>query len=285
MKKRLLKILHIIVLSFFVFSTVGVQIAMANNNVGTMINMEEGDIQDSPFSDGGTIKALDFTSWDDIVNVGNDASLSITDKLSFVAWVECGNQSTRDHIASKYSAGQSAWLWRTYTQTGGARKLELLVIDNGTGGAGHTKLWYTTDDVLPVSGWAQVAFTFDGGVIKMYVNGIEITDFTKTSDDAITTIFDSTADLYIGNFTDTYSWVGDLTNVSIWDTAVLTQTDITNLYNSGNGLNPASISPTGGADLVSSWLWNTSLTQPYLIIHTYHKGFQNFQPMLIYSLF
>jgi hypothetical protein len=202
------------------------------------------------------IKALDLDGTDDQVDVPNHASLQITDDLSYSCWMECGSQAFGDIIAIKYSGtgNQRGWLLRTYAIAGGQRKLQILVSDDGTSAAAHFKNWFSTNDVLPASGWAHVVWTFASGTIEAYVNGTKVSAWTKAVDGAITSIHASTADLVMGS-----SWQGEICNVSIWDTGVLTQADVTALYNSGNSLDPADLTPSGTASLVSSWLWNSSL--------------------------
>jgi hypothetical protein len=207
------------------------------------------------------IKALDLDGTDDFVLVGDHATLDITSNLSISAWVNCDSQTGNAAIVTKYnsSVGQRSFFLATNTLL--PRKLRFAISDDGTSAAGHLLDWRTNNDVLPASGWAHVAFTFASGTPKLYVDAVEITSFNKVADPGITSIYSSSADVIIGslNAGSAYFWTGEVCNVSIWDTGVLTQADVTALYNSGNNLDPADLTPSGTASLVSSWLWNSSL--------------------------
>jgi hypothetical protein len=225
---------------------------------GTMTNMDSGDIVDSGFDDDGNIMALDLDGVDDVVVVPNSDSLEIGDNLSFSGWVDCGAQGTDDYMISK----GSAWILTTLvTYPNSSRRLRLITSDDGSFGAGHmNEYWQDNEDLLPASGWAHVGFTFDGGVVKMYINGSEASSTVKLS--PATTIYTSGGGNLIFGHPSAYGWQGKITNYSIWDTGVLSTDDWTSLYNSGDGLDPSELTPTGSANLVSSWLWNTSLTHP-----------------------
>jgi hypothetical protein len=47
--------------------------------------------------------------------------------------------------------------------------------------------------------WHHIAFTFDSGTLKLFVDGVEDVNPTKTNDHAISSLHDSTADLSFGN--------------------------------------------------------------------------------------
>jgi len=140
------------------------------------------------------------------------------------------------------------------------RKIRVGVTSDGVWGDSET-YWSTTNQVLPASGWAHVVFTFSSGsnAIKLYVNSVEIVAWTK-SWRATTSIFAGTANLVLaGRYDHAYTWGGNICNASVWDTGVLTQADITTLYGSGSGLDPKGLSPSGAANLVSSWMWDLTL--------------------------
>lgn len=234
-------------------------------NPGTMTNMASEDIVNTSFKVGTEfVKAVDLDGVDDHVNCGNDTSLQITNNLSFVVWVECGAQDVGNWLGSKYGGDpERGWLLRTYGAVGpGAEKqLQFLISDDGSSDPAHFKNWFTTNQVLPASGWAQIAFTFASGTPKLYVNATEITIFTKAVDGAITSINNAVADFILA-IDSNLGWKGEMCNASIWDTAVLAQADITALYNSGTPIDPRDLAPSGSQRLVASWLWNDKLTYP-----------------------
>jgi len=241
---------------------------LTSGNPAIMTNMDSGDITDSTYSDGGTIKKLDFDGTDDYVSCGNGDTLQITDKLSVRAIIGVGSQGSSETFVSKYSTTTDIRSWSIQTQTGESRKVRVIVSDNGEY-TDHTKDYYTTNDILGTSGYNEVGFTFDGGTLKIYVDSTEITAITKTRDDSITSIYNTSADMVIGNIEGgAQHYTGSILNVGVWDTAVLSAADFTSLYNGGSSLDPRDLSSSSGASLVSSWIWNTSIDYPRVLDNT-----------------
>jgi len=110
----------------------------------------------------------------------------------------------------------------------------------------------------PLGTWTHLVGTYDGSNIKLYVDGVlkdttAQTGLIKTNDQ----------DVYIGynHFYVPQSFKGRIDEVGLWNKA-LTQSEITNLYNSGDGLTYGADGPVnepfGGnvdlpTDLVSYW--------------------------------
>jgi len=233
------------------------------NNDGTMINMTSADIIDSPFSDGGTIKALDFDGTNDWVNLQDTSALRISDELSVFGFVYFGDSASDTIILSRYAPEILIRSWSMRVGFGATEKFRVRV--HSTDSDSPLKD-YQTADAICTTGWHHVGFTFNSGTLKLYVDGSEITSLTKYADEAVNTIATTIgAQVQIGAIKPTEPdgfFTGKICNVSIWDTEVLSDADITALYNSGDGLDPEDLTPSGSANLVSSWLWNTSLTYP-----------------------
>lgn len=203
------------------------------------------------------VKALELDGVNECVAVANHASLRITSNLSYNVWIKCGSQGTSDMIAIMWDGGtnQRSWFLRTSTAGGQERRLQVAL---STDGINIGKVWVTTNDVLPVSGWAMVTMTFDAaGSLEVYVSAAKVAAWTKTIDLPIVTLHPATCPFYLSALTG--GWTGQLCNASIWDTGVLSQADIAALFNSGDSMDPDDLVPTGGAVLVSSWLWNLEL--------------------------
>jgi len=235
------------------------------NNDGTMVNMVAGDIIDSPFSDSGTIKALDLDGVNDWVNLQDTSDIRIADNLSVVGFAYFGDHGTEENIITHF--GYSDGDYRAWAiQTGFLSDQHLRVMVMGSTGTWDPRRDYETNDNLLTDGWHQVGFTFASGVLKLYVDGVYISSVNKFTDNAVNTLFSGAGEKVVIGSRDTTVpngfFQGKICNVSMWDTAVLSDADITALYNSGDGLDPEDLTPSGSANLVSSWLWNTSLTYP-----------------------
>ena len=211
-------------------------------------------------------KCVNLDGSNEYVDCGNDASLRVLNNLSVNVWVNCGSQVTGDAIISKFYAGISERCWILYAGPSDAQTLRVIVSDDGSYGASNSKDWVTTNQVL-TAGWHMVSMTFATGTLKVYVDGVEIVAWTKTLDPAITSIFagpNASTGIKIGALTSgtPAAWAGKICNASVWQTAVLSSTDITNLYNGGTPKAPENITPTGGASLLAAWLWETDTTYP-----------------------
>ena len=205
-------------------------------------------------------KALDFDGVDDMVDCLAPVSLQITDNLGVSIWVECGAQSINDYIIQRWDSGANT-SWTILTSAGWPRKLRLVMTDNGTYDAVHAKDWTTTNDVLPVSGWAHIFLGFASGTVTLKVNNVEITAFTITHDGAIVALNAAPlARLRIGRTS--LGWQGKVANAFITDTAVPSAADVTFFYGGGPGGipgDPLLWTPTGSAALVSSWIWDDEM--------------------------
>ena len=81
-------------------------------------------------------------------------------------------------------------------------EFRVIISDDGTFDAGHKKL-YVSSLIALDNTWHFIGFTFNAGVLKLYVDGTLDPNPTKTFDDAITTIHDGAADLTIAARLDT----------------------------------------------------------------------------------
>ena len=205
-------------------------------------------------------KALDLDGANEYVDCGNPA---ITDNLSVVAEINCdtlGATAWRGIVTDGNDRTTDVAFW-LMTNYGSDRNLRLYVSGDGTPDALACKYYRTPVDSLPLTGYASVGFSFYGGTstLLMYIDGVEVATL-KSQDPNIATIHSPAGPLRIGG-NPGYGglWDGPITNVSIWDTAVLTPADFLTLHNGGLSMDPADLVPTGGAVLAHSYLWDTEL--------------------------
>jgi len=163
---------------------------------------------------------IEITDWTEV-----GASWS---ELSVVGWCKFTDLATVRVIAAHYDDNsQRAWvMWIDANE-----KFNVYISDDGSDGATHIKN-YVYNTALAVATWHQVSFTFDTGILTMYVNGSAVTP-VKTTDAAITTIHNSTANLTIGSQLSTGAaaefYTGEIDDVAIFS-RVLTATEISELY-------------------------------------------------------
>lgn len=171
-----------------------------------------------------------FNGSDDYIRIPDSVSLSPTSKISVFCWVK-GSASAQSTILSKYDTGIDQ---RSYSMWVSTDKLRSIISDDGT----YTNIKdYRSSIVAFDNTWHFVGFTFNAGTLKLFVDGIEDTNLTKTTDDTITTIHNSTADATIGCYLNsnapTSFFDGDLATPRIWDRN-LSADEITFLYKSYN---------------------------------------------------
>ncbi len=99
--------------------------------------------------------------------------------------------------------------------------------DGATGGS------YTSDADHQDNAWHHLAFTRDSTVAKLYIDGTLVDTDTNAHND-----MSVPADLHIGRFNGAAAvdyMDGELDQIGLWD-KVLSSTEVTDLYNSGDGL-------------------------------------------------
>jgi len=176
-----------------------------------------------------TNTTLDFDGSNDRVIIPYSASLGFTTEFSVQAWIyPRANQYSR--ILTQYSASgnnSGEFVFDTYdgsnpTYLANGRGLRL-VFTGTDGGA------VMSSNVLNLNSWNHVAGTFNNGVLKLYVNGVEVNSGNTT----YTSIPTATIDLAIGEDINVGAYEffnGQIDELSIWNRA-LKPAEIANGYN------------------------------------------------------
>lgn len=116
--------------------------------------------------------------------------------FSTFGWVK--GAANQDNTApwSKYNAGAAAdgnWGWFTYVDSG---LISFVINGNGVYNTGQTKNYKTSLTVMDGT-WHSIGARFEGGVLTVFVDGVEDTAVTKLVDDAVTN-YDSAARMLFG---------------------------------------------------------------------------------------
>ena len=189
-----------------------------------------------------------FDGIDGYANCGNDASLRITDNLTVLTWIKTSvTPAFVLGIVSQHdSNAKRSWMLAVDSN----QKLRAQLSDDGSNSAGHKKIYESVVNVCD-GAWHLVGFTFASGTFKLYLDGADIV-VTKTADDAIVGIYNSDVNILIGGFYLTglpaRFFQGNIDEVLICDTAVLSTAEILAIYNSGKPKNEESLT-----NLVSDW--------------------------------
>ena len=114
-------------------------------------------------------------------------------QISAFVWINCASQTKAAFTHLDYGNDQQSW-WIGPSTTYFRADID----DQGDWAAGHRKRYIssiTTSD----STWHLIGFTFNAGTLTIYADGVADTSPTKTYDDAITTIHNSTAGITLGS--------------------------------------------------------------------------------------
>jgi hypothetical protein len=154
------------------------------------------------------------------ISIGTSSALRPTNAITVEAWMKCYSQSdwmsflsnAQDNASNEsgYSMSYYGGKWRFFLMTENMAGNEW----NGNPGAD-----------LPLNEWVHVAGTYDGSVIKFYVNGMLIE--TKNATGNIDWTY-APLDFRLGMFVDdneTYYYDGQIDEIKVWNIA-RTQTQI-----------------------------------------------------------
>lgn len=169
------------------------------------------------------------------LSASDSASLSLTGDFTFSFWVK---------LASNPSSGQEFNLITKYLPTGNQRSYQVLYSEdsgnynislniNADGASASTNVsWLSVN--LGTGTWKHIVikYTASTHTSEAYVNGSSL----GTKDSVRTSIFDSTAPFVLGSTNAGGSYLnGSLDEMGIWSRP-LTSDEVTELYNSDNGI-------------------------------------------------
>lgn len=177
-------------------------------------------------------QALSFDGTDDTVNAGNAASLDITTSITVSGWVKGSTQSGNMGILAKFRSEFNTRSWAIYSE-GVTNKVTILLTQTGAYPA-NAKLYTSSIPVLDNT-WHHISFTFTSNALKFYVDGVEDTGITKTTDNSVSSLYSTVENVHIGSFSSpiaTQYFAGSLDDVRVYNRA-LTAAEVTSLYNLG----------------------------------------------------
>ena len=176
------------------------------NNNGTLLNSPSWTI-------GKVGDALNFNNASSSVTIPNDLVLNPTAEITVSAWVRTTSTTTSEAFVSKSGGGNSTWLFEANSSYCGNSKFNFSIT---TAGVGHTVC--STSSFAPNT-WYNVAATYDGSSVDIYVNGT--LDSTQAITGAIAT---NTLPVIIGNWNSgTLPWNGDVDDVRIYSRSLLAE--------------------------------------------------------------
>ena len=160
----------------------------------------------------------------DYITVPSDPTLELSNNMSASTWINPDDLGAGNKYYFGYwgASGSRCWCMQVSQNDG---TIFLLISQDGAAfSTTTTTLKCTLED------WNHVAFTFASGSLKVYINSV-LDSTTALAQTAIKT--GGTTTLLMGGLSpSTPSYTGKMNECSIYD-VVLSQTDITTLYNGG----------------------------------------------------
>ena len=197
-----------------------------NDSFGTNNGTANGGLT---YTAGKVNQAFNYNGTNSYINFTNKQALKINGAFTISVWLKPSNLSNSFGVVSQY----------LFEPGGGPRGFNFYV-DNGTpgifyvrntGAANGENHYLGMGSTIPLNVWSHIVVIFNPGVsFRYYLNGGLIRENYQYSGNVQYPYDTNYSDAYIGGS----SYTGLLDGVTIWNRA-LTQSEVTELYNGGNG--------------------------------------------------
>ena len=161
----------------------------------------------------------------------NDNYFNFQTQMSAFVWVK-GNPQDDKIFWGQYNTNSNQRAWAIQARNTGHIRVGLN--DNGISDAGHRKSYIGTSLIAFNNEWHLVGFTWNFGVLKLYVDGKEETGINPYADDPITTIYNSSAHITIScsltGITPENIFTGSLDDARLYNKPILTSEAQQNYY-------------------------------------------------------
>ncbi len=161
---------------------------------------------------------IEFNGSSDYIDCGNDANLNITDAITISAIINPTTLNDHRYILHKREATKG---W--YLLNGAVADDEFLFVVKISG----TSYIAETNTALHIGKWTHITGTYDGSVVKIYVNGVE----QSTSVNVIGNMETTSTNLEIGARAGSGHINGSISDVRIYNRA-LSAAEIYDYYES-----------------------------------------------------
>lgn len=135
----------------------------------------DGDIVGASWVDGKYGKAINLNGSTDFVEVSDDVSLHLSE-ITISVWIKRGRINTEEMICSKYDGNYNEW----YLYILSNNRFGLLIGDGSDNSVAYSVS--PTYDLDETGVWYHLVGTFDGTNLKLYLNGVDVTDGSVTQD-------------------------------------------------------------------------------------------------------
>jgi len=171
------------------------------------------------FAPGKVAQAFSFDGVDDFVTVPNSSNLNLTQALTIDAWVHPSVANQNGGIVEK-TVGDHVNTQYLMDLEGGVVFFRVIVVP----GVDHRTVH--SNSVIPINQWTHIAGTWDGAIMKLFINGIQQTETVEVTPP----INSGNGPTRIGSLGDNiYHFAGLIDEVEIFSRALSTE-EIVALY-------------------------------------------------------
>lgn len=137
--------------------------------------------------------ALNFNGTDESVDLGNDASMQLSNDFTMSIWIKSSTSGATDCFFAKMNNGTDEGIEMYFS---GAGNLRNYISEDGDFIPSKNYQYSGTGND---GAWHHVAITFSsGGVLLLYVDGSEDTSVVKLTDNAVANVNNTTAQMQLG---------------------------------------------------------------------------------------
>ena len=196
--------------------------ATGNGYDGTLVN-------GATYGTGIINQGFSFDGVNDYINIGNNLNFDGDTPFSFSCWINPLG-STTVNILSKFDNSGS---FPGYTLHLTSNKVRFIIQNNNA----TDRIRVATTSTL-TSGLRHISMTYDGSTnasgVNIYVDGVN--QSVNADRDTFTGGLTTTSEFVLGGFVTGFNYFdGIIDEVGVWNKE-LTQSEVTELYNSGSGL-------------------------------------------------
>lgn len=199
--------------------------------------------------------SLDFDGINDLCNGGNICNFNHSDAFSVSLWVKPQNVSAQRVLFSKAGPVSAVLGYIVYHEIGGAIQVQLRAVSGSP--------IHTTSFTISAGVWTHLVITFSGNSnmngIRVYKNSVV---GATPSSSALSGGWLVGQDFNLGSRNAGYYYSGKMDEVTVWNKD-LSQAEVTELYNTGQPLNPSSHSAF--AYLVNYWKMGDADSYPTIL--------------------
>lgn len=152
-------------------------------------------------------KALYFNGADSVVNIPDNSTLKNSNALSFSTWIKF-TSTANAQIATRIQSGLSSWKLNTNASS----EISFTGDPDGNPVSGTSCTITSTNAQLQTNTWYHIGFSFSGGTVLLYKNGVVM---STTSTGSCSTLYDTGTSIQLGGAFDTNNFQGylDLTRL------------------------------------------------------------------------